>query len=388
MNSQRTFRGMIFLLFAIFMVLITQTSWSSTRTTTAAGPINLNVNVPSGANILNSGGDPVHVLIPSNKFDRATCRSLFSHWVNGFPPPRILMYDLKADWATFTTQKIPAFHDYLKTAKDGTIIILIDGTDLWSQLPLEVMLDRYQRMTKNNKTALVSADKVCWPNARDQPVCTDVPQSTLPDDVWGEGTGKSDPQTRPRWNNSGGIIGEASILRKMFEELRKGLDARAQPPWSEQEVFNDVYAELWKNPHNSTPWHLDFESNIFQTLVQAERDISFQWNIDPRTEPTTETKKVFQRTLDLQGLDMEGVWKDRPLVWNQISNTVPVILHLNGWSKQLMTPFWKRMWFYKDGPKLMEKMLSQPDEAGVWMGNEWKTYNGICSQHLKRIWED
>ena len=167
------------------------------------------------------------------------------------------------------------------------------------------------------QTVVFGADKLCWPNAQDDPACASLPESTLAKDSYGISTDK-DPEgytNRPKYLNSGAIIGPVSDVRAIYkralEKVDQGLGAIG-----DQFVFAEImgeqeYVRQLLNPitHDSwflglfrefSPFHssspamravkkmtlipkqhyeysigLDYTSSLFQTMTHSAEDIEF-----------------------------------------------------------------------------------------------------------------
>ncbi|KAF3927908.1 hypothetical protein ABW20_dc0106727 [Dactylellina cionopaga] len=315
----------------------------------------------------------IHLLIPVTSPNAKFCKTFFSALVNGYPPPFLINYN-QTYWqeAIARAQKIKGFHTYLnERTRDDDIIIMIDGFDVWFQLPLQVLLSRFLKL---NVPVVFGADKKCWPNDMKSVACTAIPQSPLPGDIFGEDT---DRQTilrsrrekydnfRPRWVNSGTIIGYAKHVRSVYEEAWKKVEAAGEVD-SDQLILAEVYGDRVVKGDNSMT--VDFFSSMFQTMTTEglpleDLGLSASKSPNPNRSP----------------------WKWRNLAWNKVSNRIPTLLHFNG-PKNFIDLWWPRMWYYQDGAKWTKKIDEQPRKAGAWVnGNEpgtlgWYTYDSLCGR--------
>ena len=170
------------------------------------------------------------LIIPASESNPELCKTLLSAFVLGYPAPTLINWGTKNKaGAVFKessshTAKIQGVYDYLndkKQVSDEDLVIIIDGYDVWFQLPPQVLVERYrelledtnqrlkarygmisedqdgdnlvERVPKYVQKVLFGADKICWPNPKNDPACTAVPYSTLPKDVYGPETDK-DPK--------------------------------------------------------------------------------------------------------------------------------------------------------------------------------------------------
>ena len=236
-----------------------------------------NGTVPSG---LKKTNPSFHLLIPASESNTNLCKTLLSSFVLSYPPPTLINHGKVFDgegWDNGThIGKVQGTYDYLSTArhvKDDDLVLIIDGYDVWFQLPPEVMIKRYHKMMeeanerlrtrygmtlpkkvgkhtnsessqKYTQKVLFAADKICWPNPTDDPACAAVPYSTLPKDTYGSDTDE-DPKAfhnRPRFLNSGTVIGRVADVRAVYEAaIRKIEDNRGII--GDQFVFAEIFGE-------------------------------------------------------------------------------------------------------------------------------------------------
>ena len=232
--------------------------------------------------------------------------------------------------------------------KDDDMVLIVDGYDVWFQLPPQILLDRFheviekenkairerygmitedrdkdgkgERVPRYEQKVILGADKLCWPNPREDPACFAVPYSTLPEDIYGEDT-DTDPKAfhnRPRWLNSGNIMGRVKDVRDIYEVALKKVESGAGG-LGDQYVFGAIFGEqefqretLRRDAQGVTEewlgWigeamgksasplsanvtmknmtavpgqryefgiGLDYESNLFQTMTHSIDDVEF-----------------------------------------------------------------------------------------------------------------
>ncbi|KAJ5574081.1 uncharacterized protein N7459_008508 [Penicillium hispanicum] len=203
----------------------------------------------------------LHVLIPTQKGTRGTCRTITSSMILGYPPPTLIGYDYETPGATEferVVDRIKRTRDYLKDSKivkDRDIVLLVDSEDVFFQLPPHVLVKRYQEIVRKNNQKLLKkyglvavegptpgsppemvqkysqrvlfgASKKCYSGLESDAGCVSVPQSSLPPDVYGWKT-DIDPDghlNRPRWLNPGAVIGQAADLRLIYDEALRLLE--------------------------------------------------------------------------------------------------------------------------------------------------------------------
>lgn len=197
--------------------------------------------------------------------------------------------------------KISGVLEYLKSldeSKDDDLVLMMDAygsfnlynqpcnieahleADIWFQLPVEVLISRYNAANAQADARLVNrlgravkaeglkqaiifgAGKRCAPNQVHTVACYPIPESPLPDDLYGTNTdtimGRNKiTSLRQRYLNSGYVIGPVRDMRRMFERAQEKVDAiKDHIDWdngshgsdfmyhgSDQSVFNTILGE-------------------------------------------------------------------------------------------------------------------------------------------------
>ena len=222
-----------------------------------------------------------HLLIPASKSSSLLCKTLLSSFVLGYPPPTLINYGKVFEgegWDNGThAGKIRGVYDYLnggKDMKDNDLVLIIDGFDVWFQLPPEVMIKRFhsilieaderlrrrygmvtrekdgnfgakERIQRYTQKVIFGADKICWPNAVEDPACAAIPFSTLPKTIYGPETDKDTDSylTRPRFLNSGTVIGKVADVRAIYEYAVKKVEVDSRGVLGDQFVFAEIFGE-------------------------------------------------------------------------------------------------------------------------------------------------
>lgn len=222
-----------------------------------------------------------HLLIPATEPNSNLCKTLLSSFVLGYPSPTLINYGKKFDVPNDLSNgthiaKIYGVHEFLNDnnkVKDDDLILIIDGYDIWFQLPPKLMIERYEMMIdeandrlrrrygmviqetsgppsqsvlvpKYEQKVFFGADKICWPNQKEDPACAAVPYSTLPKNIYGAET-DTDPlsyRNRPRYLNSGTVIGRAADVRAVYDTaMQKVTDGRGIT--DDQFIFAEILGE-------------------------------------------------------------------------------------------------------------------------------------------------
>jgi hypothetical protein len=222
----------------------------------------------------------LHLLVPATTSNENLCKTILSALILNYPPPTLINFNKTFEdegWDNGThTGKIRGVLDFLSDAEqvqDDDIVLVIDGYDIWFQLPSQVMLSRFRKLVKDSNvklrqrygstfqsrshngfgkndnryelSVLFAADKICWPNSYTDPACSSVPESTLPADAWGPATDQ-DPAAflnRPKYLNSGTVIGKAADLRMVYKQAVQKVEVEEKGQLGDQFVFAEIFGE-------------------------------------------------------------------------------------------------------------------------------------------------
>lgn len=243
-----------------------------------------------------------HLLVPASESNPQLCKTLLSSFILSYPPPTLINYGKKFDeegWDKGThAGKIRGVFDYLSDkskVKDDDLVLVIDGFDVWFQLPPEVMIRRYHAMVaeanerlrrrygmvnqgslesgtsknvpKYTQKVIFGADKICWPNPAEDPACTAIPYSTLPEDVYGPETDKDSESflNRARYLNSGNIIGPAADVRVIYQYAVEKVEEKGRGTIGDQFVFAEIFGEQ------------EFQRETIRRASQGTQDRFYDW---------------------------------------------------------------------------------------------------------------
>lgn len=234
--------------------------------------------MPSG---LIKSSPSFHLLVPASQKNFNLCKTIFSAFILSYPSPTLINYgkvfDESKGSAASHTGKIRGVYEFLnddKNFKDNDLVMIVDGYDVWFQLPPEVLIERYHReineanerlrgrygmvfedtagKSDDNRMAqmytqkiIFAADKACSPNPAKDPACAAIPYSTLPKDTYGPMTDK-DPHmvlSRPRYLNSGTIMGPVAEIRRLYQYAVKKVEGEDRGIIGDQFVFAEIFGE-------------------------------------------------------------------------------------------------------------------------------------------------
>lgn len=379
----------------------------------------------------------LHLLVPATSANPNFCRTTLSAALLDYPTPILINWEGKEDSRNpFASHlaKIESTLAYLRglpPRNDKDLVLIVDGYDVWFQLRPEVLIQRYYDTIKRNnekllelidgvtlsehdirQTVIFGADKKCWPQNRESTVCKSAPESPLQKDIFGPKTdsGNRHAQTRPRWLNSGTILGPAAEVRAIFESTNSRLQDKFHgysDQWYFAEIFGDQEYQrnsLAKNPRSLKPdrerdltqiplsntkgnqeaehhMTLDYDASLFHVDAFAKDDT--EWVIFNSTDtmgdrllqlsydlgrlkegeiPTLPreisqsrppvSKDVvedenYEDSEEIKALPFDTSWDEVPLMVNVITGNVPVIIHLNG-NKDMLNQWWQKLWWFRN----------------------------------------
>ncbi|KAK9471077.1 uncharacterized protein V1510DRAFT_421209 [Dipodascopsis tothii] len=314
-------------------------------------------------------------LIPLTRSHFNFCRSLYTALINDYPKPTLINWGSQLQGAGARVLKINGIDAYLHALPDNHFALIMDGFDVWYQLPFKALVDRFVELLTevgSQDIAIFGADKKCWPNDFASPACTNIPESPLPTDVFGPDTDDATKITasrrryihhRPRWLNSGNMFGSVKTLRQIYD--RANYSISVAPPdevYSDQMYIANVYGD------QDLPMTVDFRSQIFQTMTFSHDDIGF---VDE----------------DFMSFPRKPASERKAWAYNKITNFIAPVLHFNG-PKEAMDAWWPKMWWStnvdnKDVREASEKVF-QTGGAYTTDGKflSWKDLCGSANVHI------
>ncbi|KAL9104600.1 MAG: hypothetical protein Q9163_000465 [Psora crenata] len=392
-----------------------------------------------------------HLLVPASSSNENLCRLLFSAVVLNYPPPILVNWGATETDNVFAMHmgkigKVLAYLEHFSKEQEDDLVLMVDGYDIWFQLPPEVLIKRYHevidaqndriksafapKVIKDNdlrQTILFGPDKVCWPDEPGgRPACWAVPQSTLPKYAFGPyddtdvASAKQVPyQARPRWLNSGSIMGPVKDVRPLFEAVAARVRDHYHGDsdqyyfatlWGFQEYARLQYAsnatiptdvtqpdlekEVGNSPKIEFHVSLDYESSIFQPVgyydpyltwvrydgsIQAGRPnyspiphldvFELEGDIKVARPPLAAMEPLGEHRLnDLDKAKFNNTdntrlkrWPEIPLFTNIITKHVPPLLHFM-MEKPYRIKWWDRMWY---APFARELFLASATAVGI-----------------------
>ncbi|KAK5174224.1 uncharacterized protein LTR77_001304 [Saxophila tyrrhenica] len=282
----------------------------------------------------------LHLLIPATSSGPDLCKLLLSAQILGYPTPVLINFDDPEDLEDPYKQhiaKVGGFLEYLEQLQASSeyaedLVLIVDGYDIWFQLPPEVLIKRYyalngaadDRMRKTygdatfeaqdmRQTIIFGPDKLCWPVDYSRPACWAVPEATLPDYAFGPETSRIHiDMFMPRWLNSGTVFGPVKDVRDLFNSTLEAIHTKYETD-SDQFYFANIFGEQeyarlthrpellleakskrigieWNytdieivrnepqlDPANKTEYHIgiDYESTAFQTVAFYKQFLIF-----------------------------------------------------------------------------------------------------------------
>lgn len=339
--------------------------------------------------------------------------------------------------------------------RDNDLVVIVDGSDVWFQLPPDILIRRYhtQLDIQNAKLAskigssvmrkkdirqsiLFEVDKACWPNDDwSVPACWAVPASPLPEHRYGPyddsvlEDARQDPyHARPRWLNSGSIMGPVKDLRIMYEEISRKMHDEHHADWDQvyySEIFGiQEYSRLQLEPQIVTPpdnatvpmikpdqmveFHigLDYGNEMFQavgyenpyltwvphdgsmdvarpkkTPLKSPHQFKLPSELIKARQPfemmqrlkTSDYNEKYQEILKSAGSPSFKVWRHLPLATNVVTKSVFPLIHFS-FEKDFRNTWWQNMWFYpyaRDLLKSSSRATGEPLYPKKINGRKW-----------------
>ena len=183
----------------------------------------------------------LHLVIPATSTNIYLCQLFLSAAILGYPAPTLINWGAAEDEDKYVQHlaKVEGILNYLTgipPEQENDLVLVIDGYDTWLQLPPDILIQRYYAVVEGNarmqeelfynqvitnytmkNTVIFGPDKLCWPVDPLRASCWAVPESPLHPQAFGPDTdhGIVD-HNRPRWLNSGTILGPAHDLQRVF----------------------------------------------------------------------------------------------------------------------------------------------------------------------------
>ena len=310
----------------------------------------------------------LHLLIPLTSPSLLFCRSFASSILTGYPPPVLVNYNLTfPERALARGAKIQGIASYLQGPvfphADSDLVLVADGYDVWYQLPSDVLIRRFFESFPRN-AVVFSAEKNCWPNLPDSPPCQYAPQSTLPKYAYGPETDKDPYKVRPRFLNSGTLLGEWSSVVDLYRRAAETVQRNGGFVSSDQGVLLDIWGEelvrALEDPNSGRDVQftsgnerkkgnivVDYESQLFMAMARSYDDLIWGWK-NMTGNPNIESRFFFPFNSSPSTLSTPAEASDERL-WlgtNAISQRTPALIHFNGRKFPLVSGWWERMWWF------------------------------------------
>lgn len=276
------------------------------------------------------GPRKVHVVLPASNSSPRFCRSLSTLLIHNYEPTLI-------NWngETHHSSKIFKLLEYLQTntsakhehslnlppqceEERGDIVISMDAYDVLTQRPLESVIEQFEQVPAK---IVYSAEKGCHPPNEDW--CKKVPDSPLPHNYYGPRTDREDLRySRPRFLNSGFVIGYAKDLLALYSDAAASATSRKGHFNADQSIFGPLYVS---GLHNMT---LDWIGTMSTPYFFFEEEVGAQ--------PIPMDNPARNHSL----LRDEVPWT----LFNRVTGQFPAFVHFNG-DKNHMDQQWSRLWF-------------------------------------------
>ncbi|KAF2135533.1 uncharacterized protein K452DRAFT_239214, partial [Aplosporella prunicola CBS 121167] len=381
-----------------------------------------------------------HLLIPATSSGLYLCRLLLSAAILNYPTPVLINWEGKGEFDASISHlaKVRGLAKHLDSfppERDQDLVLIIDGFDVWLQLRPEVMIQRYYATIHEHKerlearfgreaiekhnfkdTLIFGSDKTCWPPDWWRPACWAVPESTIPLNALGPKTdvaidGHTFMHVRPRWLNSGTVIGPVKDMRRMMNATLDFISKTYKEDHGAKNSDQMYMADLWgiqeyarslKDLDDSalsrgpldrripelpagqeTEYHIsvDYESKMFQTnagmkdftawmkhdlddwSAPGEQQVAFQpYNVRLQADVANSRGPFAAGKMgkaEDNRLPVNMSWKDVPLGFNSITDQIFPLLHMTG-NKAYIDLWWNRLWFHPHSEELLKASKAMP----------------------------
>ncbi|KAF2493455.1 hypothetical protein BU16DRAFT_619781 [Lophium mytilinum] len=224
-------------------------------------------NVPSH---LKKETPDFHLLMPATKDNSNFCKTVLSAMIMDYPAPTIINFKEKFKNTTeLERAKVKNIVNYLsdrKNVRNDDLVMIVDGQDVYFQLPSEVLVKEYQNILAEanrrlrdkygyihpkdevtramyNQTVIWGADKLCGAEQGNATVCPTVPESPLPTNAYGLKTDDTELLSRAKYLNAGTVIGPAKDLRAIFASaLPMMVEVNGTEPTA-QLIFSNLFSK-------------------------------------------------------------------------------------------------------------------------------------------------
>ncbi|KAI6806100.1 hypothetical protein KC332_g3677 [Hortaea werneckii] len=376
-----------------------------------------------------AGQRKLALVLPVDGPSPQLCKVIASAVALGYPHPIIVnwrKHDLHVNADPSIPShllKITGVLDLLESAVDGSssqlprmgeddLVVVMDAMDVWLQLPPEILIQRYfainaranARLAEQysdcdlaapQQSIIVSAQKRCVRphNTVSDLHCQDLPQSPLPDDLYGMWTDlriSKAEYRRARYLNSGGFIGPAGDLRDYFVRVRDRMERnlKSQPTaelagdqgifaeiWAEQEIWRKQVISEFEQPdlvEEKFEYHvgLDYFQELFYPTCGSERSGSFvEIDDEAALKQASSSAGVAPLRLHdlpddisrahppLSSLDDETSWSAKSLFADFWTTAIPVAIHNNAYAhglKSRQQTWWDKTWYFSHLRSLIE----------------------------------
>lgn len=426
--------------------------------------------VPASSTSMTTADRKLILVLPAHESSPELCKVVASAVALGYPAPVIINWqeDPSAEGQSHL-KKVSGMVDFLQWTMgsnvdeaerlgDQDLVLMMDAHDVWLQLPPDVLLRRYLEINEqanadikaehglvdNNmmqQTILVSAQKGCIAprNIMSDLNCQSVPESTLPDDVYGFFTDSRFSRIeyqRPRYLNSGSFLGPAGDMLRYFKRVEERMNQHlaAVDSWrdldGDQGLFAEIFGEqeVWRRKvarqglvsmeiteevallawsHYEYHIGLDYAQQFSYPTCHSERGGAFV-SLDDEELIVAESLRAGVDPVRVNGLPEDIAQANAPfadlassesqeLGWGQVplfadfwTTTVPVAIHHNAYKKGLkgrMKTWWDRTWFFphlreliasrtRAGPE--QPLLSMAQRHGIWHVEAYKSTTSLA----------
>lgn len=374
------------------------------------------------------------VIVPATDPNPEICKFILTAIALGYPRPIIINWGLDyhsvSKWEHGKSLiKTVGMVRYLDAAlhpdahpdeklDEDDLVLVSDGSDVWFQLPPDVLIARFHRSIARanarlreqwrgnspmpmRQTIVTACEKKCYPDisSGQNLRCHLLPESPLRADLYGPETDKNETREhdfRPRFINGGSYMGPAGDMRRMFRRAQSILDTyigTGMKVRSEQGLVGEMFGEqeVWRQwmrkqnsandevlamTHQTYEYHVgpDYYQELSIPTSRAHDDGVFI-KLNNQTEIAAQSAERQISPVRLKGLpdDVKATqnplanvtenpdWGEMPLWADFFTESVPVMLHHNAHVdnlKERRILLWDKIWIFPYLRELVTRSLT------------------------------
>jgi hypothetical protein len=251
------------------------------------------------------------ILMPASNSGIDMCQTLLTTSILGYPAPTLIAFNETANLVANQTygsivasdhdriNGVLAWLNELPVTANNDLILVMDPDDIWFQLRPETLIRRYRAINDRanddlkallgsafdkeslRQTVVFGANKRCSPNSPNSVACYSIPDSPVPNDVYGDNTDTIIGYTRyasqrPRYLDAGYMMGPVGDVRAIFKRaadkakaMSERKDVKGEAEMSASAMLDSPYYDSYQHIFQEI-----FGEQEFQREVMRRRHLS------------------------------------------------------------------------------------------------------------------